>query len=426
MMGSTRRRFLAGAAGAGLGTALGAAGGSSHARAAAGSSDAEAAARPSDAQAAAQSEAVPFFGAHQGGIATPTQEHLQFGAFDMVSDSVQDLRRLLRGWSRAAALIATGEVVGEFQKQDQAPVDTGEAIGLGPARVTVTFGFGPGIFGTRRRDRFGLAARRPAPLVELPRFATDELEQHLSGGDLAVQVCADDPQVAFHALHELIRLARPVARPRWILSGFGRTGNTGGLPTPRNLMGFKDGTANVVGQDQRALGSFVWASGRESPSWMRGGSYMVARRIQILLGDWDARTLRDQEAAVGRHKLSGAPLTGSREHDPIDLSAQRNGSLVIPYDAHIRLASPDYNDGQRILRRGYSFLDGIDRPSGTPVAGLFFICFQRDPRGQFIPIQRRLANYDALNRHTRHIGSAIFACPPGARPGGFVGEGLLG
>jgi deferrochelatase/peroxidase EfeB len=410
-MGSTRRGFLAGAAGAGLGTALGA--GSGTAAAAVG-------------RLASAGQTVPFFGSHQAGIATATQEHLQFGAFDMVSDSVADLRQLLRDWSEAAALITRGKVIGEFQNERRAPVDTGESIGLGPARVTVTFGLGPGIFGTTSHDRFGLARRRPAPLVQLPRFRTDRLERDISGGDLAVQVCADDPQVAFHALHDLIRLARPVARPRWLLNGFGRTGNTKGQPTPRNLMGFKDGTANIVGQDPSALGSYVWASGSGSPTWMHGGTYMVVRRIRILLEGWDSSTLHEQEDAVGRHKLSGAPLGEKHEHDPINLAAQRGGSLVIPYDAHIRLASPDYNSGQRILRRGYSFVDGVDHPSGSPAAGLLFICYQRDPRSQFIPIQRRLAQYDALNRHTSHVGSAIFACPPGASPGGFVGEGLLG
>jgi deferrochelatase/peroxidase EfeB len=405
-MGSTRRGFLTGAVGAGLGTAFGSAG---------------AAASVTATHGAVADEAVPFFGPHQAGIATPTQEHLQFGAFDMVSNSVDDLRRLLRDWSRAAALMARGEAIGEFQEEHRPPVDTGESIGLGPAGVTITFGLGPGIFG----NRFGLAGKRPAPLAPLPRFRTDRLERDISGGDLAVQVCADDPQVAFHVLHDLTRLARPVATPRWILAGFGRTGNTRGEPTPRNLMGFKDGTANIVGQDRAALRRFVWASGKESPSWMHGGSYMVARRIRILLGGWDSSTLHQQEDAVGRQKLSGAPLGERHEHDPINLAAQQGGSLVIPYDAHVRLTSPQYNNGERILRRGYSYLDGVDRSSGSPAGGLLFICYQRDPRTQFVPIQRRLAAYDALNRHTNHVGSAIFACPPGAEAGGFVGDRLF-
>lgn len=403
---STRRGFLAGAGAAlGAGTAL----------AAVGSPEAQAANRFPGAQL----DTIPFHGSHQAGISTPAQEHLQFGAFDIVSDSVDELRRLLRSWSRAAALIAAGEVIGEFRKEGRPPVDTGEAVGLGPSRVTVTFGFGPAVFGRR----FGLGRLRPAPLVKLPHFSRDALQPRISGGDLAVQVCSDDPQVAFHALHDLTRLAQGVARPRWVLAGFGRTGNTGHTPTPRNLMGFKDGTANIVGEDAAALRRFVWASERESPRWMIGGSYMVVRRIRIGLGEWDRRTLHDQEAAVGRHKLSGAPLGGHHEHDPINLGAQRRGSLVIPFDAHVRLASQGYNGGQRLLRRGYSYVDGVDGHS--PGAGLLFICYQRDPRAQFIPIQRRLS-IDALNHFTQHVGSAIFACPPGAQAGGYVGEGLLG
>jgi deferrochelatase/peroxidase EfeB len=406
-MSSTRRGFLAGLAGGGLGAALG--------------PPSVAQAQMTTGVAGRAGESVPFFGARQAGISTPSQEHVQFASFDMVRDSLGELRGLLRTWSRAAALISRGEPVGEMRAPHSPPADTGESAGRSPARVTVTFGLGPGVFG-----RFGLAGQRPAALVDLPRFSTDRLEPHLCGGDLAVQVCSDDPQVAFHALHDLTRLGQPIARPRWLLSGFGPTGNVHSQPTPRNLMGFKDGTANPGSEDTAALDQFVWASGPESPSWMHGGSYMVVRRIEILRAGWDASTLHQQQDAVGRHKLSGAPLTGEHEYDPLDLGAQRNGSLVIPWDAHVRLASPGYNHGQRILRRGYSYVDGLDQATGSPAGGQLFICYQRDPRAQFIPIQRRLAAYDALSRHTRHVGSAIFACPPGATPGGYVGEGLLG
>ena len=188
-------------------------------------------------------------------------------------------------------------------------------------------------------------------------------------------------------------------------------------------MGFKEGTANIVGQDHAALERFVWAGERESPAWMIGGSYMVVRRIQILLRNWDSISLEQQEQTFGRHKLSGAPLGEKHEHDPIDLHATSNGQPVISPLAHVRLASPAYNHGQRLLRRGYSYSDGIY--DGTVAGGQLFICFQRDPRRQFIPMQARLALDDLLNEHTEHIGSAIFACPPGAAPGAFVGQRLF-
>lgn len=368
---------------------------------------------------------VSFFGSRQAGIATPSQEFLQFAAFDLVSESVSDLRGLLREWSAAAALLARGRPVGALETGDGVPADTAEAVGLGSSALTVTFGIGPSVFVKDGRDRFGLAGLRPGPLVELPEFAGDALVPGLCGGDLGVQVCADDPQVAFHAVHSLIRTASPVAVPRWLLAGFGRTSNSRGQVTGRNLMGFKDGTNNIVVEDHRALERFVWAGTPESPAWMRGGSYMVVRRIRMLLGAWDATGFFDQERTFGRHKLSGAPLGGVGEHDRVDLTAGSGGLPVIPADAHIRLASASYNGGQRILRRGYSYLDGIDQATGSASGGLVFICFQRDPRTQFVAIQQRLAQGDALNRHVEHVGSAIFACPPGVARGGFVGEGLF-
>ena len=380
-------------------------------------------ARAAEAASAGQAfgKAVPFYGAHQAGIATPTQEHVHFLALDVVSDSSTDLRALLAALSAAAAELTAGNPAGALSTGVDPPVDTGEAVGLEPSRLTVTFGLGPSVF---MPGRFGLERQRPAPLVDLPPFASDSLKPGICDGDIAVQACAENPQVAFHAIHDLIRIASPTAVPRWSLPGFGRTLNTAGQTTPRNIMGFKEGTANIVAQDHAAFERFVWAGARESPAWMAGGSYMVVRRIQILFDLWDSISLEQQERTFGRHKLSGAPLGERHEHDPLDLHATSHGQLEISPLAHVRLASPAYNHGQRILRRGYSYSNGID--DGAVAGGQLFICFQRDPRRQFIPMQARLALDDLLNEHTVHIGSAIFACPPGAARGGFVGEGLFG
>ncbi len=190
-------------------------------------------------------------------------------------------------------------------------------------------------------------------------------------------------------------------------------------------MGFKDGTDNVRVEEAGAMEDYVWAQPGDGPAWMNDGSYLIARRIRILFDVWDSTSLDGQERVIGRKKLSGAPLGAGHEYDPVDLDATSDGELTIPADAHIRLASPHNNHGQRILRRGYSYSEPTEPGSGQIDAGLFFICFQRDPRGQFIPLQRRLAASDALNRHTLHTASAIFACPPGAKRGGFIGEGLF-
>ena len=248
-------------------------------------------------------------------------------------------------------------------------------------------------------------------------FGGDQLDPERSGGDLCVQACADDPQVAFHAVRNLARLGRGHVTMRWCQLGFGRTSTTSrAQSTPRNLMGFKDGTNNIRAEDRDAMEQHVWVGASDSPAWMRGGTYLVARRIGMLIEVWDRASLKDQEETIGRVKDSGAPLGGRREFDPVNPAR-------LPLDAHVRLARPAAGGGERILRRGYSFTDGMDPDLGELDAGLFFISFQRDPHRQFVAIQRRLAPNDALNEYVKHTGSALFAVPPGVRPGGHVADG---
>jgi deferrochelatase/peroxidase EfeB len=370
---------------------------------------------------------VAFFEQHQGGIATPPPEFVDFAAFDLTTESVDEMRDVLRQWTAAGAALTRGQryepTAGE---PDVAPTDTGEASGVGPSRLTLTIGIGPGLFGGPGENRFGLTHKRPSKLRELPSFPGESLDPRRCGGDLCIQACSDHPQVTFHAIHVLTRLVAGAATLRWSQQGFGRTSSTSReQETPRNLMGFKDGTNNVRAEEGEAMDRFVWVQPSDGPDWMVGGSYLIARRIQFLFDVWDATSLDGQERTIGRKKLSGAPLEGHDEYDPVELDAQRAGEPVIPADAHIRLASPERNDGQRILRRGYSYSEPSEPGSGQIDGGLFFICFQRDPERQFIPIQRRLAATDALNHHALHTGSAIFACPPGVEPGGFIGEGLF-
>jgi len=357
---------------------------------------------------------VPFYGDHQAGIATPAQDRLHFAAFDVVTESRSELRGLMRAWTEAGARMSRGEPVGETGQRLAPPIDTGEAVGLSPGRLTVTFGFGPTLF-----DRFGLGQSQPAALVQLPAFAGDELDPEHSGGDLAVQACADDPQVAFHAVRNLARIGRGAVVMRWSQLGFGRTSSKSrAQETPRNLMGFKDGTNNLKLEDGRGLAEHVWVPANAEPRWLRGGTYMVTRRIRMLIEVWDRASLDDQEVTIGRRKESGAPFGRPDEFDPVSLSRT-------PVDAHIRLAAPSENGGRRLLRRGYSFTDGMDVELGQLDAGLFFISYQNDPAA-FVEVQRRLASSDALNEYIKNTGSALFACPPGAHEGGYVGEALLG
>ena len=362
---------------------------------------------------------VPFYGRHQAGIATPQQSNVMFASLDVTDASRDELRGLLRYWTGAAARMTRGVAAVEGGgRPTRPPWDTGEALGLGPSRLTVTFGVGPSVFTSDGVDRFGLGSQRPAALADLPRFSTDELDASLSGGDLCIQACADDEQVAFHAVRELVRLGHGLVTVRWSQAAFLPRVEPGA--TPRNLLGFKDGTDNIRGDDRTALDRFVWA-GAESPAWMRGGSYLVARRIEFLLDRWDGSSLQEQEATFGRRKVSGAPFGGRAEHDLIDLRA--GGTDAIPANAHVRLAAPATNSSQRILRRPYSF---VDRGAGSQLpAGLLFLAYQRDPRRQFVPIQRRLSASDALNEYIRHTGSAVFAVFPGVRRGQALGGTLL-
>ncbi len=319
--------------------------------------------------------------------------------------------------------MTAGRPIGALDRHLPAPPqDTGETLGLPPANLTITFGFGPGLFD---RPGLGLAGRRPPALKPLPVLPGDELNALQSGGDICVQACADDPQVVFHAVRNLARIGRGTVAMRWSQLGFGRTSATSrAQKTPRNLFGMKDGTANVRAEDREAMDRFVWV--RDGSAWMRGGSYLVARRIRMLLEVWDRSSLEDQEMTIGRRKYGGAPLGEEDEFDPLPLDRTApGGEPVIPADAHVRLAAAAENEGVQILRRGYSFTDGVDERLGELEAGLFFICFQRDPERQFVALQRKLGAHDALNEYIRHVGSAVFAVPGGAPPGGFVGEALL-
>lgn len=404
----TRRRLIGTAAAGGL--AAGAAGGFALGR--------------NEAEADGGSETVAFRGPHQAGIATPAQDRLHFASFDLTTRDASDVRDLLRAWTEASERMVAGERAGTQNNLPLSPPeDTGEAVGLEAARLTVTIGFGPSLFD----ERFGLSNRRPVALTRIPGLPGDELDPDLCDGDICVQACADDPQVAFHAVRNLTRLANGVAVMRWCQLGFGRTSRTSSdQSTPRNLMGFKDGTNNVTAQDETALREHIWV-GDEAPAWMRGGTYLVSRRIRMLIEAWDRTGLKEQEDTFGRRKDSGAPYGKSGEFDTVELDSRRaDGTPLIPVDSHIRLAAPSRNDGERILRRGYSFTDGFDPVRGQLDAGLFFICFQRDPVKQFVAIQRRLGADDRLNEYIQHKSSAIFAIPPGVGgDGDYIGKGLL-
>jgi deferrochelatase/peroxidase EfeB len=379
-----------------------------------------------EAAAGADSAATrtyPFYGEHQAGIVTPAQDRLAFASMNVLDGTTpSDLRVLLRDWTVAAERMTRGKLVGDDTDLDNPPLDTGEAIGSSVAGLTITLGYGPSLFD----DRFDLAARKPALLADLPALPNENLDPNYVGGDLCLQACSDDPLVAFHAVRNLARLGLGVVDYNWMELGFGKTSSTStAQATPRNLLGFKDGTRNIKAQQHDLLDDYVWVGDDSDQPWMRGGSYLVSRRIQIYMENWDRDSLEDQQNVIGRVKVSGAPLSGGEEFTTPHFTQKNDqGQLVIPADAHIRLASHEENNGTRLLRRGYSFTDGIDPVRGTLLGGLFFIAFAKDP-DQFTALQNKLGAHDALNEYIQHIGSGIFAVPGGVARGGHWGDGLF-
>jgi len=415
------RRSLLGAAGAGALT-VGAAGGGY----AIGN-------RERDGVADAEALPVEFEGRHQSGIVTPAQDRLYFVALDMTSERRDDLVSLLREWTQAARKLTQGNEVGVFGAVAGSafapPEDTGEALGLPPSRLTLTIGFGPGLFEKDGQARFGLEGRKPDLLTELPAFSGDRLDPAICGGDLAIQACANDPQVAVHAVRNLVRIAFGRASVRYSQMGFGRTSSTSTAQvTPRNLLGFKDGTANIKAEDADDVDEFVWVRDGDGPDWLAGGSYLVTRKIDMRIETWDRESLEGQEAIIGRRKGTGGPVSGGDEFDPLDFKAKaEDGELAVAEKAHVRLAHPDFNHGAKMLRRGYNFVDGSNG-LGQLSAGLFFIAYQRDPHQQFVQVQRSLAGSqnDVLNEYIVHVGSGLFACPPGVGAKEHWGEALFG
>jgi deferrochelatase/peroxidase EfeB len=376
---------------------------------------------PQAATAKGVDAAVDFYGAHQAGIVTPAQDRLHFVAFDVVTQKRDELVDLLQTWTMAAARMTGGKDAGTIGAvngpQEAPPDDTGEAVGLPPSGLTLTVGFGPTFF----RDPFGIKDKRPPALADLPKFPRDTIQPDISGGDLCIQACANDPQVAVHAVRNLARIGFGAVSVRWSQLGFGRTSSTTkGQATPRNLFGFKDGTANLKAEETDLINDHLWVPKGEGPGWMTGGSYLVTRKIRMLIETWDRTSLGEQEQIIGRDKGEGAPLGQPKEFDEPDL-----GRDAIAVDAHVRLAHPTLHDGARLLRRGYNFVDGTDG-LGRLNAGLFFMAYQRDPRKQFVPIQSTLAKQDALNEYIRHVSTGLFACPGGVSgPDDWWGRSLF-
>jgi deferrochelatase/peroxidase EfeB len=404
--GVSRRRFLAGGAALGAGVALDRA-------TLAGAQDA--AASPDKAAAVA----VPFEGRHQAGILTPRPQQAIFAAFDAIVGSRAELAEALHDLSaRARALTAGYDALIGAAGEGPTP-DSGILGGrVAPDALTVTIGFGASLFD----HRYGLAGRKPRELKPMTTFPDDDLHPDECHGDLMLQLCANTSETLLHALRDLMRATRGRLAPRWKVDGF--------LPVPRepgatrNLLGFKDGTANPDTRDAALMDALVWA-GRGEPAWAQGGTYQVVRIIRNRVEFWDRVALSEQELMIGRSKVSGAPLGRRRETDDPGYQDDPKGERI-PLDAHIRMARPRKaaTEKSRILRRPYNYTRGLDE-SGQLDMGLLFCCFQASITRQFEAVQKRLAG-EPLVDYVVPTGGGYFFVPPGATDSrDFVGSGLL-
>ena len=351
---------------------------------------------------------VPFFGRRQAGIATPAQAHAVFIALDLKPEvDAPALARMMRVLTDDAARLTSGR---------PALADTEPELAETPARTTFTFGFGRGLV-----ERVSAEAV-PSWLRPLPAFKVDRLNEAWSGGDLLMQLASNDAVALAHARRMLLKDSRSFASVRWVQSGFRRSpGGEATGTTMRNLFGQLDGSANPVAGSEE-FDRVVW--GGTNPAWLAGGTSFVLRRIAMNLDTWDLLDRSGRESSVGRTLDTGAPLTGSREHDEPDFAAtDALGFPVISAVSHLRRARSD-DPTHRIFRRGYNY-DEAPAGDGVSDSGLLFASFQGDVDAQFVPIQERLDALDIMNTWTTPIGSAVFAIPPGCADGGYIGDTLF-
>lgn len=357
-----------------------------------------------------KAQLVGFDGPHQAGISTEAQTTLNLVGFNVLAQTdPTSIRNLLRLWTEDARALCSGRnPVGSLEPE----------LSENPANMTITCGFGPRLFEILGHDI-------PEILSPIPSFSKDQLDPTWGQTDLALQICGNDAVTVAHATRHMIRSAVDYVAVEWIQQGFNEPAERG---TPRNLFGLKDGTVNP--RDQRDYDDVVWID--QGPQWQRGGTVMVVRRIAMNLDTWEQLDRTSRETAFGRALDTGAPLSGTEEFDAPDFRATDGTGLPVidPMSHMARATIPRGKPEQQIRRRAYNY----DLPptsqtlagGQTSNSGLVFICFQKDHRKQFSPIQQRLDEGDRINQWITHIGSALYFCPPGTQQGKYWGQELLG
>ena len=320
-MNINRRNFLKGTAAGAAGTALagGVLIGGAHA-------DADAATTSGPATEAS----YPFHGAHQSGVLTPGPSGKQaftcVASFDATASSKAELADLLRTLTARARFLTTGGTPADLGVS-QPPSDSDVLGPVIPADgLTATLSVGSTLFD----DRYGLAAAKPRKLTPMTAFPNDALEPAWLGGDLLLQFCANHPDTIHHAIRDITKHTRGGMQLAWKMEGYNSPPRPSG--TSRNLLGFKDGTANPTGATATDL---VWVDDPAEPAWtagrlLRGGAAdpdagrVLGPRVDQRAGG-DVRPAAGQRRAARRQqrvrhaRLQGRP---AGERHPARLAHQ--------------------------------------------------------------------------------------------------------
>lgn len=368
----------------------------------------------------------PFHGKNQSGIITPQPAAAIFVAFDVLATDKKGLEKLFRTLTDRISFLTEGGKITEVDSK-LPPANSG-ILGdiIFPDNLTITVSVGSSLFD----HRFGLGHLKPIHLSEMNPSRNDLLETEMCHGDISLQICSNTAETNIHALRDIIKNTPSLMAIRWKMDGF--------LPphmilklgkdTMRNLLGFKDGTANIDAKNENTMNELVWVGEHENslnePNWAKNGSYQVVRFIRNRVEFWDRAPLQEQEAIMGRHKMSGAPLGMNNEHDEPNFSSDPHG-VKTPLDAHIRLANPRTAETQKnlILRRGYNYSRGISK-SGQLDMGLLFVCYQSNLTNGFITVQKRLDG-ESLEEYITPFGGGFFFSLPGVKKGEHLGMSLI-
>lgn len=364
---------------------------------------------------------LAFYGEHQNGITNPSPANAIVCAFNITTTNKESLQELFKTLTLEIEKLTQGEKYpdkdGKYPPKDNLVNGDSELSD----ELTITVGLGASVFD----DRFGLKDKKPIELIDMTRSPNDRLEEKRIHGDVVMQICAQHDETCLRALRILMRVTRDTLILKWLEQGFVQPNTLSeGKTSTRNLLGFKDGTANPKTQDEKVMDDLVWVGKGKEPQWAIGGTYMATRSIRMFVEHWDRTSLNEQEMIMGRHKDTGAPI-GSKNENDIPIFHKKPNADQIALESHIALANPRKKETDKniILRRGFNYSRGFNE-AGQLDQGLLFICFQKSLNDGFIAVQNRLDG-ELLEEYIQPNGGGFFFVLPGVKRGSYLGSGLF-